>query len=353
MRSLLGAFGFFMLLTGCQGPSITERLTAVSYRDLPGWLEDRLIPARPALVRSCGVIRQKSTNTPMITGANGSGHAKDWQPFCRALDNAQTESALRQAIELHLTPYLVSSSATGDQGTFTGYYEPVLRGSLRQHGPYQTPLYRVPPSKWARFSRAQIVKGKLRQKGLELVWVDSPADAFFLQIQGSGQVKLDTGETIRLGYAGQNGHPYTPIGRVLVQKGAMRLDQVSMQSIKKWLRDNPRQAESVMSHNASYVYFKKNTGDGPIGSHGVPLTPGRSLAVDRQHVTLGTPLWLVTTAPPTGGYSPMQRLMVAQDTGGAIKGVVRGDVFWGSGTQAADLAGHMNVSGRYYLLLPR
>lgn len=155
---------------------------------------------------------------------------------------------------------------------------------------------------------------------------------------------------LRLGYAGQNGFPYFPIGKALRDKGHLKSGDISMQSIRRWLKNNPQQAESIMSLNESYVFFKPIPGEGPIGAQGVALTPGRSLAVDRTYVSLGTPVWLNVTHPKKGR---LQRLMVAQDTGGAIKGIVRGDVFWGSGDQAADLAGHMNSVGEYYLLLPK
>ena len=272
-------------------------------------------------------------------------------------------------------------------GLFTGYYEPLLRGSRARSSRYRVPLYRRPPDivqvDLGRFredlrgrrlagrlrgatlepydDRRSITAGALRGRGLELVWVDDPIAAFFLQIQGSGQIELDTGERLRLGYAAQNGHPYFAIGRELIERGELTRETVSLQSIRAWLLEHPDEAQDVMALNASYVFFRTIEGDGPIGSQGVALTPGRSLAVDRTFVPLGVPLWLETTAPTVGNsaaegavdQSPVRRLVVAQDTGGAIRGPVRGDLFWGAGSEAEEIAGRMNSEGRYWLLLPR
>ncbi|HEX6977888.1 MAG TPA: MltA domain-containing protein, partial [Alphaproteobacteria bacterium] len=198
----------------------------------------------------------------------------------------------------------------------------------------------------------EIDEGALEGRNLELVWVADPIDAFFLHIQGSGRVRLADGSTIRVGYAAQNGHPYLAIGRPLIDRGAIPKDKVSMQSIRAWLAANPDEAERIMWLNASYVFFRELEGEGPLGAQGVPLTPGRSLAVDRRHIPLGAPIWLDTTLP-TEGTPPFRRLMVAQDTGGAIRGPLRGDVFWGHGSDAAERAGRMRSTGRMWILLPR
>jgi membrane-bound lytic murein transglycosylase A len=187
---------------------------------------------------------------------------------------------------------------------------------------------------------------------LEIVWVDDPVDAFFLHIQGSGRVRMEDGSVIRLGYAGHNGHAYFAIGRELVRRGNMTVDQVSMQSIRAWMEIHSEQAADLMLLNPSYIFFKEIDGGGPIGAQGVILTPGRSLAVDRRYVPLGVPVWLDTADPLKPG-KPWRRLMVAQDTGGAIKGIVRGDIFFGYGDTAAKQAGRMRQQGHVYLLLPR
>lgn len=350
------AFGIISLLalSSCQTPYERETLTPVPYTALPGWRSDKMKEALPALKRSCSVIQKKDGSTEMLTGPDGSGAARDWSPFCRKITHSTPidSASLRELIEENLTPYQVSAGRE-TVGTFTGYYEPILNGSRHRKGRYQTPLYRMPGGRISsKIPRSQIVAGALKNKNLEIVWVDDPVDAFFLQIQGSGKVHLDNGQTLRLGYAGQNGYPYYAIGKALVDQGHLQQGQVSMQSIRHWLKSHPKQAESIMSLNQSYVFFRVVNGEGPIGSQGVPLTPGRSLAVDRDHVSLGTPIWLDVTHP-FAGSPKIQRLVVAQDTGGAIKGIVRGDLFWGSGAEAAELAGHMNSKGEYYILLPR
>lgn len=343
-----------LLMVGCQGPTQGPNLTPVDYSEVPGWHEDRMIDALPAMRKSCQVILKKQPTTPMITKTDASGTAHDWQGFCTQLEKHKfaNTAKLRYFLESHLRPHLVSAESSAE-GTFTGYYEPILRGSRTRKGVYQTPLYRLPgKSVNYKIPRSQIVKGALKGKGLELVWVDDPAAAFFIQIQGSGRVRLENGQEMRLGYAGQNGYPYFPIGKELLDRGALRKGQVNMHTIRKWLKDHPSQAESVMSKNQSYVFFKETSGPGPIGSHGVPLTPKRSMAVDRQFISLGSPVWLDAQAAQPD-HPRLQRLMMAQDTGGAIKGVVRGDFFWGHGVEAATAAGLMNSKGQLYLLLPK
>ena len=186
---------------------------------------------------------------------------------------------------------------------------------------------------------------------MEIVWVADPIAAFFLQIQGSGRVRLPDGEVLRLGYAATNGRPYTAIGRVLVAEGALEREEVSLQSIRAWLRANPAEQRRVMDRNRSYVFFREVPGEGPVGTQGVPLTPGRSLAVDPRYLPLGAPLW-IDTVDPLDTSRPLRRLTVAQDTGGAIRGAVRGDLFWGAGLDAEERAGRMRSPGRYYVLLP-
>jgi membrane-bound lytic murein transglycosylase A len=312
-----------------------------------------------------------------------AGTVADWLPLCdraEASANAADPQALRALATELLRPVEVSNG--GDPaGLFTGYYEPTLRGSRTAHDRFTVPLYVRPPELVSvdlgrfradlagkriagvvdagalvpYFDRTAIDAGALGGRGLELVWVDDPVDAFFLEIQGSGRIELDDGTRLRIGYAGQNGYPYVAIGRELVARGALAKEQVSMQSIRAWLLEHPDEAVAVMRKNASYVFFRELPSDGPLGSLGVPLDPGRSLAVDPLFVPLGVPVWIDTTLPPAedGGERPLRRLVVAQDTGGAIQGPVRGDVFWGGGDEAADLAGRMRQPGRLWLLLPR
>jgi membrane-bound lytic murein transglycosylase A len=205
----------------------------------------------------------------------------------------------------------------------------------------------------AYFPRAEIEAGKGGAAGNELLWVDDPVDLFFLQVQGSGRVALDTGETVRVSYADQNGYPYRSIGRVLVERGELTLDQASMQGIKAWGARNPGRLAELLNQNASYVFFKESPvgTDAPTGSLGVPLTAGRSLAVDPRALPLGAPVFLSTTLP--NSTQPLNRLMLAQDTGGAIRGAVRADFYWGYGEEAGAQAGRMRQSGRMWVLLPR
>ena len=269
------------------------------------------------------------------------------------------------------------------EGLFTGYYEPLLRGSRTPDAAYRYPLYRRPPDlvsvDLGQFDpelegrriggrvadgrlvpyadRAAIDRGALAGHGLELLWVDDPVARFFLEIQGSGQIRLVDGGATRVGFADQNGRPYRAIGKDLIEAGAIPREQMSMQAIRDWLEAHPAEAPATMARNPSYVFFAElpdlAAAAGPLGAQGVPLTPGRSLAVDRKFLPLGAPMWLDTTVPEPEGERPLHRVVVAQDTGGAIRGPVRGDVFWGAGPWAEHVAGHMKSPGQLYLLLPR
>jgi len=204
----------------------------------------------------------------------------------------------------------------------------------------------------ARYSRAEIEDGALSGRGLEFLWVDDPIGAFFLEIQGSGRVRLRNGGTMRVGYDGQNGLPYVPVGRLLVERGIIPRSTATMMTIREWMNEHPEAGAALRRENPSYVFFRELRGDGPIGAEGVVLTAERSLAVDRAFIALGIPIW-IEAEERFASADPVRRLVVAQDIGGAIKGPVRGDLFWGTGSAAAWRAGAMNARGRYYLLLPR
>lgn len=350
------------LLAGCGGthesPAGEEGLGAVldrvGFLDLPGWGDDDVAAALPAWRASCGATGDKAAG-------NGLGSPADWAAACAAspADGASAE-AVRRYVESHFAPFLLSDP-DGGAGLFTGYYEPEIAGARRRSADFPVPLYKRPDDVMVvdgrtqpYLTRADIDGGALAKRGLELLWLANPIDAFFLQVQGSGRVRLDDGRIVRVGYAGDNGHPYTAIGRILVERGELTKEAASLQTIRQWLRDHPAEAEPLMHRNKRYIFFREISGDGPIGSQGVALTPGRSLAVDPAHIPMGALLWLDSTYPagtPETGR-PLRRLMVAQDTGSAIKGVIRGDVFWGSGDDAARYAGPMKQSGRLYLLLP-
>jgi len=365
------------------GPPLSFR--AASFAELPGYAADRVSDALPALLRSCP--RMVARNERGLDSYDRYGTGNDWKAFCgqAAQLSPGDDAGLRRLVEAELQPVAVIGEGKAE-GLFTGYYEPLVRGSRSRTGPYTTPLYRQPPDlvqvdlgefrdslKGQRIAgrvrdgrlrpyedRGQIDAGALANKNLEMVWLDDAADAFFLQVQGSGLVQLDTGNRIRVGFAAQNGHPYVAIGRVMIDRGTLPREDVSMQAIRGWLRANPDAAPELLRQNPSYVFFRelpppKDELDGPPGAQGVALVPGRSLAVDRSHHALGLPLWLDTAQPAISGSgeTALQRLMVAQDTGGAIRGAVRGDVFWGAGANAESVAGRMKHPGRFWLLLPK
>jgi len=382
----MALFGLLAACAPVQKPPVLG-FRAAGFGDMPGWHQDAVAATLPALARSCTRMLARPANGG-LDGFDRYGRPADWMSFCAALGSIRPgdDAALRILIESQLAPVVVLGDGAA-QGLFTGYYEPLVRGSRRRHGAYQTPLYRQPPDlvqvdlgefrdslKGQRIAgrvrdgrlkpyddRSGIEAGALAGRNLELVWLDDAADAFFLQVQGSGLVQLDDGGQMRVGFAAQNGHSYLAIGRVLIERGVLTRETVSLQTIRAWLAAHPAEAPALMRQNPSYVFFRelpkpKDDSDGPPGAEGVALLPGRSMAVDRRHFALGLPLWIDTTRPalqPGATDMPLQRLMVAQDTGGAITGGVRGDVFWGHGAEAEALAGRMKQPGRLWLLLPK
>ncbi|HEX3528787.1 MAG TPA: MltA domain-containing protein [Thermoanaerobaculia bacterium] len=362
-------------------------LKPAAFTDLPGWRDDPVAQAIPALHLSCRRMASLPDSEPL--GQDGradiAGTAGDWRSACAGAARvpAGDDRAARAFFETHFRPF-AAADGSERSGLFTGYYEALLQGSRKRSARYHVPLYGRPPElvtvdlgkfreDWhgKRISgrveggalvplpdRAAIEKGALARRGLELVWVDSPVDAFFLEIQGSGRIRLAEGGEMRVGYAADNGRTYTAIGRELVRRGVYKPEEVSMQSIRRWLDSHPGEAEGLMDTNASYVFFAEAHGEGgagPLGAEGVPLTPGRSLAVDRRHWPLGVPLWLDATAPAPQENQPdrpLRRLLIAQDTGGAIRGPIRGDVFWGAGPEPESIAGRMKNPGRLWVLLP-
>jgi len=374
------------LLAACerQPPEPLLELEAVTFEALEGWREDDPRPALAALLRSCAVFARRP-DARALGGDPRFGTYGLWKGICaeaRTLAHAAGAEEVRRFFETRFRPWRVSDRGDAE-GLFTGYYEPLLHGARRPSERYRYPIYRRPPElvmvDLGRFvpelrgrriagrldggwlepfaDRATIERGLLAGRGLEIAWVDDPIALFFLHIQGSGRIRFEDGTSIRVGYDGWNGHPYRAIGRDLVEMREIPREEISLFSIRTWLQAHPERARELMNRNPSYVFFRVLEGldeaEGPLGSLGVPLTPGRSLAVDRRFIPLGLPLWLETTAPYPDGPRPLRRLVVAQDTGGAIRGVVRGDLFWGDGARAEYLAGHMKSRGRYYLLLPR
>jgi membrane-bound lytic murein transglycosylase A len=359
------------------------RLDAVEFRALAAWTQSDPRDALQAFLRSCAALAAKPDDA-LLGGVNYAGTAGEWRQVCgiAATASADSPETARAFFESEFVPYRVGH----DSGVslFTGYYEPQLRGSRIRHDAYQIPLYGIPRDLvnvdlglFRENLKGQRIVGKVADGRLvpyparaeiegglgaaaPILFVDDPIDAFFLQIQGSGRVVLDDGTVVRAAYAAQNGRPYTAIGSVLIQRGELTREAVSMQSIRAWLLEHPAEAQQLMNTNASYVFFEEQPiGDpslGAAGAQGVPLTPEASLAVDLTVHALGIPVWLDTIAPDpdaTKPARPFQRLLVMQDTGGAIRGPVRGDVYWGYSGDAGSVAGRMRSEGRVTVLLPR
>jgi membrane-bound lytic murein transglycosylase A len=359
----------------CQCPSCPAveppKPTAKTYEtatwaDLPGWADEDAATTFATLVASCATLgkqqvwRETCASARALLAQNlGGASSRDW-------------------LESHLAPWQLVNADGSRTGTITGYYEPILRGSRQRQAPYLQPLYGVPDDllvinladvypelKGMRLrgrldgrkvvpyaSRAEIARDEATRSSQALLWIDDAVELFFMQIQGSGQVDLDDGSRIRVAYADQNGHPYHAIGKWLVDHGEMKLEQTSMQNIKAWAIANPMRLQELLNANPSMVFFRELPveGSGPPGALGLPLTPERSLAVDARTTPLGTPVWLATTYPSS--ERALTRLMLAQDTGGAIRGPVRADFFWGSGPVAGEQAGKMRQRGQMWLLLP-
>ena len=365
------------VFAGCVSPprkpvetAPTVRFEPVKWSKLPGWNSDDTLAAWPAIVSTCSVV----------------GKRAEWQSFCGAVVATSPMDAefARSFLEQQLTPYRVlriTGRKRETQGMITGYFEPLLRGARERSEQFATPLYSRPddllivdlaslfPELKGKRVRGRVDGNKVvpyytradtREApglaGHEIVWIDNALDAFMLEVQGSGRVQLTTGETIRLQYADQNGQPYRSIGRYLADQGVMTIDQVNMPAIRNWLAANPHRVNEVLDSNPSGVFFSEEAlagpSIGPTGAQGLPLTPGRSIAIDPRFLPLGAPMFLSTTQPG-GSELPLQRLVVAQDTGGAIRGPVRADLFFGFGSEAGSQAGMMKHDGEMWLLWPK
>lgn len=343
----------------------SAELKPVEWSQLPGWHESDALGTWPAFLNNCAVLKKRA----------------HWQAVCNATSNftPKDDAQARDFFERWLAPQQLVTSDGQDSGLITGYYEPLLFGSRQASTRFRFPIYGVPADMLSidlssvypelktyrlrgrlngnkvvpYFNRAEIEAGRAPLAGRELLWVDDAVALFFLQIQGSGRVQLENGEIVRIGYADQNGHPYVSIGKKLVEQGELKLEQASMQGIKQWGERNPDKLPVLLNHNASYVFFRElpPSPNGPPGSMGLPLTAGRSLAVDPRAVALGSPVYLATTWP--NSTQPLNRMMLAQDTGGAIKGTIRADFFWGFGDEAGKHAGSMRQQGKIWVLQPR
>jgi membrane-bound lytic murein transglycosylase A len=332
-------------------------LEAAGFAALAGWRSDRVAAAVPAFLRSCARFLAWPDAASLYPNASRTnfGLIGDWRPLCRMARMVKPgdDDLARRFFEQGFTPMAIADDGE-DRGLFTGYFEVELDGSRTRYGRFQTPIYRRPPDPTvaARYSRAAIDAGALSRHGLALVWVDDPIGAFFMQIQGSGKVRLRDSKVVRLGYDGQNGWPYVPIGRFLVDRGDIPRDQLTMATIGAWMREHPAAGAALRREDPAYVFFRELSGAGPVGAEQVVLTPERSIAIDPAYLPFGVPIWLDAVARYRSGPT-LRRLVIAQDSGGAIKGPVRGDFFWGSGAEAGRKAGETNALGRYFLLLPR
>lgn len=337
----------------------TAQYIEYAFDALPGWPSTGLDRSLAAFASGCARV------APLANACAAAAAV--------ARDDPQ---AARTFFEAQFVPYAVVSSAGPDTGLITGYYEPIIDGSRTQTAEHRHPIFGVPEDLVAvdlaavnpdvrnlrlrgRIDGRRLVpyppRAEIDSRGVPapvIAWTQDPVELFFLQIQGSGQVRLENSERIRVGFADQNGHPYRSLGRYLVERGELPLEEASMQGIKAWAAANPAKLQEALNSNPSYVFFRELPAtDGPPGALGVPLAPEYSLAVDRRFVPLGAPVYLETTFPLS--EAPLERLMAAQDTGGAIRGAVRADFYWGTGTDAGMLAGRMRQQGRLWLLWPR
>ena len=365
-----------------EAPTLTA--ASVPWHALPGRASADFAPPAHAFQRSCSTWTDADPAQPMHPERAWFGTMGDWQHACRRLAKRPDSVSLSHRFRQLFQP--VQLSVPGTTSLLTGYYEPILHGAQAPSSRYNVPLRRVPDDLLRidlgafrdrfedqtligrqegnrivpYYDREAIRNGALDGRNLAFLWVDSYVDKFFLQIQGSGRIQLPNGTMTRVGYAGQNGQPYRAIGRDLIEMGEVPRSEMSMQRIRQWMATHPDRADDLMNRNASYIFFQERTDldpeAGPIGSQGVPLTAEHSLAVDPEVIPLGMPIWIDGTAPTTTDDSstvPFQRLMIAQDTGGAIRGPLRGDVFWGHGPSAKARAGRMQHPATWHVLVPR
>lgn len=362
---------------GQEAPHIKAR----SFSKLPGWQSTQALESLHTFQLSCQHVLKQKPERPVGNRWFGL-QAKDWQPPCAAATALKTESETiaKQFFETWFQPmeFINDHSISG---LFTGYYLPTVSASLTKTDDYSVPVYGIPSNliqinlndfdktlpprqlmgrlKNQRitpfYSREEIDQGAIADVAPVLAYLRNPIDRLMIEIQGSALLNLTDGKQIHLGYAAQNGLPYTAIGRVLIERNILPAKKVTMQSIRAYLENHPEEQADIIHKNRSFVFFQVLEEQGAFGTQGTQLTQGYSLAVDPEWVPLGMPVWLTTTYPDphSDTQHPLHRLMIAQDTGGAIKGTVRGDVYWGNGADAAAIAGKMKSSGRYWLLVPK
>ncbi len=319
------------LLSACSGGRAI-RLDSVSWREIPGWQNDNFVEVLPAILRTCERAPQ------------------DMIRFCQKLNNHVHDDnvALRQFFEQNLKPYRVTSYGS-PQGKITGYYEAELTGSRERENGAQVPIYGLPDN--YRAGHKTNTRAEIEEQCVDapvIAWADDPVELFIMHVQGSGRLTTVDGQVIHLGYAGNNGYPFKGIGTILKEEGIQGLN--SMPQIRSWLQNNPIEAQKYMRQNKRYIYFREIFGDTPYGTAEVVLTPERSVAVDTDYIPMHTLMFLNTTKPDK---TPVRKMVVAQDTGAAIKGPIRADYFFGHGEGAFQMAGQMNQVGTYYILKPK
>jgi membrane-bound lytic murein transglycosylase A len=347
------------VLTSCadgSGNSTQPRIgmTPTSYNEIPGWADDRQGEALVAFKRSCPKLTAGPDGKIVTDGGEKTVSAGEWRRICDGAGAVKDgdHRAARRFFEENFRPLIVEAP-----GRFTGYFEPEMRGSRAPSRLFTVPVYRRPPDLTDKpyLSRAEIEQGALKGKGLEIAWVQDPVALFEVQVQGSGRIHLAEGGTLYLGFDGSNNRTYTAIGGTLAEMGVMKREDATWPAIRDWLKRNPQQGREVMRKNERYIFFKDTRATAASGSQGVVLTAQRSLAVDPSYTPYGTPVWIDTARPVSsrpGATEIYRHLMIAQDSGAAIKGPARGDVFYGGGAAAADWAGRMNSPGRAIVLVP-
>ena len=366
LRTIIGAGLGLCVIAAAATPAHSLRfrhaeVQALTFDKLEGWKKDNLVAAFQAYLKSCDAIK------------HASKAAREARPVYGGLFNAcmnalaagtPDREGARKFFEDNFKPIRITTNQTigyysGTGGFYTGYWELQVAGSRKKTDEFTVPLYRTPKSgKLRRLDRSAIIAGALEDKDLEICWIKSPIDAFFAEIQGSIRVKLDTGELLRLNYDSSNGKRYTPVGRILIDRGIYTPEEMSMGKIREYMIDNPEEGKALRLLNRSFVFFKESQlkpHEEPVGAQGIPLTPGRSLAVDSKRHVYGTPIWIdaklpITSAAPEDKF---QRLMFAQDTGGAIRGVARADIYFGHGEGIGSVAGRIKQFGKFVMLVPK
>ena len=361
-------FLLFLVIILCSCSSNYERKCKVrkvkfiktEYSKIVGWKYDSHLTSLNAFSNSCKAILKISDNNPISRSTHLGGNARNWKRICQHLNNKKfkTNEQAKHFFEKWFAPYVVLDGQNTAIGKFTGYYEIEINGSTRKTRRCRHPVY-MPPKNLSQnqrknyLSHSSINNGSLKGKNLEILWVDNHARLYFMHIQGSGRIKLNDGRLVRLGYAGQNGHDYKSIGPYFKEYNATGIN--SALDMIEWLHRNPQDSRKIIERNQSYVFFRTINGDGPIGAQGISLIPERSIAIDKAIYPYGTPIWIDTSLPKTRNYidRKYRRLFIAQDTGGAIKGAIRGDIFFGHGKRGEELACYMNNKGKQYALFPK